>query len=78
MMNSDALSIRKGVAQLKEGDVGVLSHQLTEEPDMGCQLSTARWTPHRGNLGRAGRTYLTSPTTTGRSGNLKTARRLSP
>ena len=78
MMNSDALSIRKSVAQLKEGDVGVLSHQLEEKPDMGCQLSAAWWASHRGNPRRAGHEYLTSPTSTGRSGNLKTARRLSP
>lgn len=36
MMNSDPLGIGKGIAQFKEGNVGVLSHQLAEEPDMGC------------------------------------------
>ena len=35
MMNIDPLSIGKGIAQLKEGDVGVLSYQLAEKPDMG-------------------------------------------
>lgn len=76
MMNRDPLGIGKRIAQLEQSNVRVLGHQLSEERDMGRQLSAAPWTPHPRNMGRAGRMYLASPARTSRGRNLKTARRL--
>lgn len=49
MMNRDPLGIGKRIAQLEQGYIGVLGHQLSEELDMGRQLSAAPWTPHPRN-----------------------------
>lgn len=41
-MNGNALGIGKRITQFEKSDIGVLSHQLTEETDMGRHLSAAR------------------------------------
>lgn len=77
-MNGDALGIGKRIAQFEKGDIGVLGYQFTKEPGMGCQLSAARWTPHRSNSGHARHVDLTSPTRTSSGGQLKAPRRFPP
>lgn len=53
VVNSDPFGIGKRIAQLEQGNVGVLGYQFTEETGMGSQLSAARWTPHWRNTRRA-------------------------
>ncbi len=73
MMNRDPLGIGKRIAQLEQGYVRVLRHQLSEELNMGRQLSAATWTPHPRNVDRAGGMYLPPPACASCRRNLKTA-----